>query len=174
MNRFVVAVVAAGFVVAGCTASPGAPAPASPTVTPVAASPATPSTAPAVATPSVARTVEGEYGARLRVIPSDGSAHTCRPLSAHEKGMTARHYRVSDPKPAAAVDLAEGWSVVAWVYKGETLAFVTKPGEFQRGITYQLVPTNGLWRGTHTNAGIAWEDGPEALRAALRCVTDQA
>ena len=111
------------------------------------------------------------YGKRLRLVPSDPSAtFACRALTASGRNMTQIRYQVSAPSPAAAVEVAEGWSLVAWKHKGETLAFLTNGKPYDWGTSYQAIPTGGSWRGTHTNMGIALEDGPRALDAALQCI----
>ncbi|HRL50727.1 MAG TPA: hypothetical protein PLA49_15305 [Propioniciclava sp.] len=111
------------------------------------------------------------YGRELRQIASDPSAaFTCRELTASERDATRIRYKVAAPSPAAAVPVADGWSVVAWLNKGERMAFLTNGKPYDWGTSYQAIPVDGSWRGTHTNMGIALEDGPRALSAALQCL----
>ena len=164
---------AGALLLTGCAAAPmPSPTPSRVYFTGAPLVPAPPDPTPTVLTPDADDgTVTGMYGRRLRLIPSDpNTTFACRALTANEKKMTSIRYKVSDPSPAAAVDVGEGWSVVAWSNKGETLAFVTDGGEYEWGTTYQAIPANWRWRGTHTNAGIALADGALALDAALRCI----
>ncbi len=65
------------------------------------------------------------------------------------------------------------WTVLTDTYCPAVLvelAFLTNGKPYDWGTSYQAIPVDGSWRGTHTNMGIALEDGPRALSAALQCL----
>ncbi len=124
-------------------------------------------------TPGPDGKVEGAYpGTRLRVIPSGPDPFACRPLTAAERRILAmRGNRVDQPAGPAAVDLAEGWALVAsWGNHGDRTGAPYMTALLTDGATFQELPLNGRWLGTHTNAGVAFEGGPDALKVALGCI----
>lgn len=181
MGRAVVVAVLA-LSLAGCTGV-GAPTPDSApgpgVASPTASSRATgaaPAASPGAGSGAPQEgTVTGQYGRELRLIRRDPSATmACRTISAEERRWFGIRYPNDDPSTAAAVDVAEGWAVIGWFRRGERLGFVTDGGDADVGVNFQRVPADGTWRGTHTNAGIALEAGPEALDAAFACAGRQA
>lgn len=153
----------------GCTGTPQPGATVTPaTVTQVTPSPVVPS--PPKLTPGPDGKVEGLYGTRLRVIPPAAAPLTCRPVRAAERRiLTVRGNRIDKPAAPAAVDLPEGWALVA-SWSRHTGSGLYTSALLTDGETYQELPMDGSWRGTHTNAWIAFESGPDALRVALDCI----
>lgn len=163
--RFV-AVALAIAVLSGCSTAPNPAPSATPTTRIVQAE-------RAQLTPGPDGKVEGAYpGTRLRVIPSESAPFACRPPSAAERRILAmRGNRVDQPAGPAAVDLAEGWALVAsWGNHGDRTGAPYMTALLTDGATFQELPLNGRWLGTHTNAGVAFEGGPDALKVALECI----
>ena len=161
--RFI-AVALAIAVLAGCSA-PAEPVVTEPTTRVVQAERAR-------LTPGPDGKVEGAYGKRLRVIPSGPAPFECRPLTAAERRiLDMRGNRVDQPAGPVAVDLAEGWALVAsWGNHGDRTGAPYMTALLTDGQTFQELPLNGRWLGTHTNAGVAFEGGADALKVALGCI----
>ncbi len=115
----------------------------------------------------------------MRVIPADpGATFECRRLTAAEVAtIKDLGTPLSKDKPSAAVDVAEGWSILAFyqdlgtsVVDGTQIrqdnAILTRGGQSS---TFVQVDT---WPGTHSLAGVALTDGSRALIAARQCITE--
>lgn len=189
MRRSVAGLILPVFLLASCTAY-GTSEPSQPEVTAAPSVSASARSIPASVTPSLSAAtrspwaaptpgpdgkVPGYYpGVRLRFIPRDpATTLSCRPITKAERALLSkRGNRIDHPTKPVAVDLPEGWALVAsWGSNGGSVpyptALLTDGGTYQELISIRE-PQD--WPGTHTNAGIAWEDGPKALRAALRCI----
>lgn len=118
-------------------------------------------------------TTQGPYGDTLRLVPSDPTAtFECRPPTAAELAVLRREDANQDGR-VVVVDVAEGWSVVAYsyTYKAGDGATYREPnqGITDGGTSFQNVPAAG-WPGPHTTRGFALADGPKALEAARQCL----
>ncbi|MDO5535452.1 MAG: hypothetical protein Q4F65_12485 [Propionibacteriaceae bacterium] len=154
---------------AACATSTPEPTPTAPPSS--ATTTAWPTPTPAKLNPGSDGKVEGMYGKRLRLVPADPAASfECRPPNQAERDiLKMRGNRLDRPAPPAAVDLPEGWALIAsWGSHAGVDPYRT--ALLTDGATFQELPLNGSWLGTHTNAGIAFEDGPTALTAALDCL----
>lgn len=116
-------------------------------------------------------TALGPTGIVLQYVPADPKfAPKCRALTANERWQVAtilgHDVPTGKPEPRA-VDLPEDIAVVAYWRaqgKGSTLEHFVTDGQ-------QFSNIEADWPGSHSFAGIAFADGPKALKAARRCVS---
>ncbi|MDO5535453.1 MAG: hypothetical protein Q4F65_12490 [Propionibacteriaceae bacterium] len=119
-------------------------------------------------------TALGPTGVELRFVPADpDAAFECRPPTEAELAAV-RHSSVGQTGKVAVVDIAEGWSAVAYFYTyaggdGKTYR-ATNDGITDGGKSFQHVGPG--WPGSHTYRGIALADGPKAVRTARLCLND--
>lgn len=183
MNRIAAATLALAFALTGCTGSPKANLTPQAPPTPVHYIPLEPEPAenpePTPTAPSVIPgtnltagpepgTVLSDSGTTLRLIPTDPARKfRCRPATATERrhlDLAVGEGVYSTSKPIRAVDLSEGYSVVAyWDYVGGRSLIIS-------GQRFTTLGTGENWHGTHTHAGLAFADGPTAAQAARECI----
>lgn len=116
-------------------------------------------------------TVLGPTGKVLRLIPADPArSFKCRALTdAEPRQLALATADYDNTKPMRAVDLAEGYSVVG--FWNSNLLDGPEPAVFVSGERFTFAWYNDDWYGSHTFAGVAFEDGPKAMNAVLDCIS---